>query len=65
MSVSTVFRDVVIPLLSLGTMFGCAAMTVFLFLYGSIGGGLSILALTVVCSLFVWHDAKRLFINKV
>ncbi len=63
MSVSTVFRDVVVPLLSLGVTLGCAVMTVFLFLHGSIGGGLSILALTAMCSMFVWHDAKRLFLN--
>ncbi len=60
MTLTSVVRDVMLPLACVIVTFAMAAATVFLFAKGEIGGGISTLTLTAASGFFVFHDAKRL-----
>lgn len=60
MKLDVFLRDVVVPLATLTTLIGCLYFTYKLFELGSIGGGLSVGALSLAIGVFVAHDARRL-----
>lgn len=61
---TTIIRDILLPIVCAIVTLGCAALTVFLFIRGEIGGALCLLVLTVMSALFVVHDVKRLFFRE-
>lgn len=53
-------RDIVVPLATLTTLFGCLFFTYKLIELGHVGGSISTGLLTAAIGYFVYYDTKRL-----
>jgi hypothetical protein len=60
MTLTTVIRDVVLPIACGIVTLAMVGLTMFLFAKGEIGGGVSTLALAAASGFFVYHDVRRL-----
>ncbi len=61
MDLSRFIRDVVVPAASLATFVACVYFTYMMIKLGSIGGSISVGALSLCVAMFVVNDIRRLF----